>query len=133
VSFKLYRSADGFAVKLIAEEWTSADDGWPYDDMQNTDIGLAALVKCHVCPVTDGKEPEIHPDLVCRPHFRSTGSCFSRPSRDLSQTTNFHAQRLYLTKTSFFCEKLGKQYVVYSFMNINDIQWLLHAALQLIQ
>jgi len=133
VSFKLYRSADGIAVKLIAEEWTSADDCWPYDDMQNTDIGLAALVKCHVCPVTDGKEPEMQPDLVCRPHFRPIGSMFLWAEPGFKPDHEFSCSTSLPYRDFFFNEKLGKQYVVYSFMNINDIQWLLHAALQLIQ
>ena len=71
-------------VKLRAEEWTSADDGWPYAGMQNTDIGLASLVNCSVCPVTDGTGQS----LKCgrrspaEPHFRPiwAGSGF-RPGR----------------------------------------------------
>ena len=38
------------------------DDGWPYADMQNIDIGLASLANCPVCPVTDGTEPKMRPD-----------------------------------------------------------------------
>jgi len=35
---------------------TSADDGWPYSGMQNTGIGLAALVSCPACPVKDSTD-----------------------------------------------------------------------------
>jgi len=40
---------------------TFANDGWLYVGMQNTDIGLASLVNCPVCPVTDGRERKMRP------------------------------------------------------------------------
>jgi len=36
-----------------------ANDVWLYAGMQSTDTGLASLVNCPVCPVTDGTEPKI--------------------------------------------------------------------------
>jgi len=41
---------------------TSANDGWLCAGMQKTDIGLAPLVKCPVCPVTNGRGPKKRPD-----------------------------------------------------------------------
>jgi len=56
--------------------------------MQNTDTGLASLVNCPICPVADGPEPKMRPDLAeaggARPggaHFRPIGPDFSGPGR----------------------------------------------------
>ena len=53
----------------------SANDGWLYGGMHNTDIGLAALVNCPVCPATDATEPKMQPGRI-GPHFRSYLSGF---------------------------------------------------------
>ena len=51
-----FSSADGIPVnvKLLAEDTCGR---WlAYVGMQNIDIGLAPLLICSVCPVTDGTE-----------------------------------------------------------------------------
>ena len=45
---------------------TSANDGWLYAGMQNTDIGLASLVNCPVCPVTVGENVKCGPARLRR-------------------------------------------------------------------
>jgi len=63
---------------------TSVDDGWPYAVMQNTDIGLSAVVNRSVCPVkygTDGTEPRMQPGPAV------AGA--ARPRRILRLSTGF--------------------------------------------
>ena len=69
---------------------TFANDGWLYVGMQNTDIGLASLVNCPVCPVTVGENVKCGPAQLrpvepgwAVPHFRPIGLGFSGPGRVL--------------------------------------------------
>ena len=66
----LYRSAVGIPVMLIAE------DGCGQLLRRYAEYGLASLVICPVCPVTEGTEPKMCPGVaklepsLAGPHFR---------------------------------------------------------------
>jgi len=35
------------------------DDGWAYAGMQNADKGLAPVINCTICPVTEKTDPKM--------------------------------------------------------------------------
>ena len=76
-------------IHIVIVRTKSRPKNRPYAGMQNTEIGLAPLVICPICPVTDGTEPK-RPSPVKRGraglHFKPICAGFSRPGRVLGQT-----------------------------------------------